>query len=199
MSTQYTTESIVNAIEKLIKQRPGLDTSNYSNVASYQRDANELAALKRKGLQLLYAAKYYGATAEDFLSTKHERIVFYPHSSVDTPQNNQESNEELALHYIAGQYYPIEYRRAALEWVANVMNKVIERLPQEQQNEVKQEVKYILGRNMYKKLIADQKTAMVEDTKEENQTNDLDKKTDIDAVLDPEQHPNMSRAEGPTF
>lgn len=198
MNAEYTAESIVNAIEKLIKQRPGLDPSNYSSVASYQRDANELASLKRKGLQLLYAAKYYGATAEDFLKTKHERIVFRPQSFVDVPNSNQESNKEIALHYIAGQYYPMEYRRAALEWVASAMNKVIERLPQEKQKEVKDEVKHILGRNLYKTLIASQES-IAESIEKDEPENDPDNKMDIDAALDPEQPHDVKYSEGPTF
>lgn len=95
MNTQQQKEAQYQALEAFIKQRPGFCSYNYSTRAQYEQDARPVRKQKTEALRLLACAKARGLD----LTTTSGRLTISERGEVD---------------YITGQYFPTEYRRAAL-------------------------------------------------------------------------------------
>lgn len=93
--TRENFESQYQALESFIKQRPGFCSYNYSTRAQYEQDARPVRKQKNEALRLLACAKARGID----LTTSAGRLTISKSGAVD---------------YITGQYFPTEYRRAAI-------------------------------------------------------------------------------------
>lgn len=98
--------AILNALDRFVAQRPGLDPRNYGDGSSYRAEYREILRDKHHAEALLRAVAWRDAiTAERLLAaSKHS---FSGRLSIDAQPNGA-----VRVDYCTGQYFPTEYRRA---------------------------------------------------------------------------------------
>ena len=95
-----TRADILDALRAFICQRPGLEPGNYGNYADYRTEADRITRDRADALALLNAVAWRESiTAEAMLVELHHRLTW--------------DHERGTLDYCTGQYFPVEYRRAA--------------------------------------------------------------------------------------
>lgn len=115
-----TREQVISMFEQFIAARPHLDPMDYgSEWRAYRNDANAISRQRRTAEQwvgILYSPNEYRV---DLLAD----ALTYAFSG---RLNFEIEDNAPVLRYTAGQYYPLEYRRAAavvLERYANLLNR----------------------------------------------------------------------------
>lgn len=119
-----TATDLVIAIAALVNSRPNLDSSDYgrSGYNAFRADANRVSkdgARARHGIahalaEIQRGNRSYTPTAMLAAQSGRsvDRIEFYLHDYTGMPGGHNESGQRAAVEarYIAGQYYPVEYR-----------------------------------------------------------------------------------------
>jgi hypothetical protein len=127
--------TVLNALETFIKQRPRLEYANYGAPAPYRAEVRSIAKDKKRALEALAAVRRSTTQDPELLADSFRAF-----------SGRLEWNENT-LHYTTGQYFPTEYRKAA----ASVLETYLNALAQKWVTEHPQAFKY--------KTIADVKAA----------------------------------------
>lgn len=116
------TDDLRAAVLALLESRPGLEPRNYvsswrdrDGMRAYRADQRANVRALATGRALL-AEAWLGADLDALMLARPSRIRLYGWTD--------DAGELLAidsLEYIAGQYYPVEYRPAVVGWLADVV------------------------------------------------------------------------------
>ena len=107
-----TKQTIIDALNRWIAQRPGLEFGNYGNVSSYRAEMRSIGRdLQHARTMINYVAWHDSITAEMILSAADNggRLTI----TVD--------GDKVAINYVTGQYWPTEYRRAVCALMSSVI------------------------------------------------------------------------------
>lgn len=107
-----TKNEIISLLRAWINQRPGLDFANYGDVSSYRSELRGITRQRADALQLLRAVELRDSiTADDIreVLTGSGRFQLI------------EDEKGARLDYTTGQYWCVEYRRAACAALASVL------------------------------------------------------------------------------
>jgi hypothetical protein len=97
---------IIAALEKWIRQRPGLEFCNYGDVSAYRSESRSITRDLHHAQALLTAISWRDSiTAEDLLEAAR--------SSYSGRLSLVKTDSGYRVDYCTGQYWPTEYRRAA--------------------------------------------------------------------------------------
>lgn len=106
-----TKSEIVALLRAFVAQRSGIDWRNYSTRESFMADYRRILRAGRDARTLLCAVEQReGITAEDLLPAFRHRL---------TLETRADGTHELR--YVAGQYFPTEYREAVCSALAGVL------------------------------------------------------------------------------
>lgn len=101
-----TKTAILIALDRWIRQRPGLDFGNYGNWASYRAEVRSIGKDLQHARELLRYVELRDSITADML-----REAFRAYSGRLTL--TETDTGAARLDYCTGQYWPTEYRRAA--------------------------------------------------------------------------------------
>jgi len=94
---------LIELLDKFNRSRPGFEIANYSSLSDYRSDLRPVTLAKRHNDTLLsFIARRDSIGADAILSEfgKSRRLTI------------SQGNNGTSVHYTAGQYYPVEYRKA---------------------------------------------------------------------------------------
>lgn len=116
-------QAIIDALRAFVRQRPGLEFANYGDVASYRSESRRIAMDKRHAETLLSAvAKNDGITADMILNASESafsgRLTIKLHTDCYYSECRRKACE---IDYCAGQYFPMEYRKAVAAVCASAL------------------------------------------------------------------------------
>ncbi|NBW08446.1 MAG: hypothetical protein EBR82_10495 [Caulobacteraceae bacterium] len=103
---ETTKEKLLAGLSRFIAQRPGLDFNNYGDSRSYRAELRAITRQRHDAERLLAAVSWRGITAEDIL-----RFTGGGRLECDGGEWS----------YTAGQYWCVEYRRAAAALLASCL------------------------------------------------------------------------------
>ena len=107
-----TKQTIIDALNRWIAQRPGLEFSNYGNVSSYRAEMRSIGKdLQHARAMVNYVAWHDSVTAEMIMSAADNggRLTL----TID--------GDKVRIDYVTGQYWPTEYRRAVCALMSSVI------------------------------------------------------------------------------
>lgn len=104
-----TKEQIIAALDRWIRQRPGLQFGNYGNVSAYRSEMRSITKDRHEAETLLRYVERSQITGEQLAGAF--RHAFSGRLSWDGAK----------LDYTTGQYWPTEYRRAACSVLASAI------------------------------------------------------------------------------
>src|SRR5690242_2748756 len=107
--TDSTKTQILAALDKWIKQRPGLKFGNYGNVSAYRSELRGITKDGRQAKQLLRYVEMSQITGEQLVPAFRRAF------------SGRLSWDGASLSYCTGQYWPTEYRRAVCAVLARVI------------------------------------------------------------------------------
>jgi hypothetical protein len=100
-----TRDKIIEALDAFVRQRPGLEFSNYGDVSAYRSEMRSITKDLHHYRALRCQVELSGITAEQLLA------AFRAYSG--RLSITETSDGKVQLDYCTGQYFPTEYRRAA--------------------------------------------------------------------------------------
>lgn len=106
MSTISLRQNILAALSHFVKSRPGLEFANYGDVSAYRSELRSITRDRHHAEELLAAVSWRESIDADALM-RAARGAFSGRLSI-TPTETWGAQ----IDYCAGQYYPMEYRRA---------------------------------------------------------------------------------------
>ena len=107
-------QNIVEALDKFIRQRPGLEWGNYGSRESYTAEVRSITKDLREARTLLSAVSWRDSiTSEDIV--KAAEGAFSGRLSIE------EKNGKPLVSYCTGQYWPTEYRKAVCAVLASAL------------------------------------------------------------------------------
>ena len=107
-----TKQTIIDALNRWIAQRPGLDFGNYGNVSSYRAELRSIGKdLQHARAMVNYVAWHDSITAEMIMSAADNggRLTLTA------------DGDKVRIDYVTGQYWPTEYRRAVCALMSSVI------------------------------------------------------------------------------
>ena len=107
-----TKQTIIDALNRWIAQRPGLEFGNYGDVSSYRAELRSIGKdLQHARAMVNYVAWHDSITAEMIMSAADNggRLTL----TVD--------GDKVRIDYVTGQYWPTEYRRAVCALMSSVI------------------------------------------------------------------------------
>jgi hypothetical protein len=106
--------TIIHALLDFAAKRPNVEPANYSTLADYRSDARE-ASRQLQDVRELARVAMYECTNDDMIDAAllGSRIEITPWQSDD--------GAGWSISYTAGQYYPLEYRRATATLIARAL------------------------------------------------------------------------------
>ena len=107
-----TKQTIIDALNRWIAQRPGLEFGNYGNVSSYRAEMRSIGRdLQHARAMVNYVAWHDSITADMILSAADNggRLTL----TID--------GDKVRIDYVTGQYWPTEYRRAVCALMSSVI------------------------------------------------------------------------------
>ena len=107
-----TKQTIIDALNRWIAQRPGLEFGNYGDVSSYRAEMRSIGKdLQHARAMVNYVAWHDSITAEMIMSAADNggRLTL----TVD--------GDKVTINYVTGQYWPTEYRRAVCALMSSVI------------------------------------------------------------------------------
>ena len=107
-----TKQTIIDALNRWIAQRPGLEFSNYGNVSSYRAEMRSIGKdLQHARAMVNYVAWHDSITAEMIMSAADNggRLTLTV------------NGDKVRIDYVTGQYWPTEYRRAVCALMSSVI------------------------------------------------------------------------------
>ena len=106
-----TKQTIIDALNRWIAQRPGLEFSNYGNVSSYRAEMRSIGKdLQHARAMVNYVSWHDSITADMILDAAGSGRL----SIVVT-------DGTVAIDYCTGQYWPTEYRHAVCQLMSSVI------------------------------------------------------------------------------
>ena len=105
--------ALLAAIERFVKQRPGLDFGNYGDWRAYQSEMRSIAKDRRQALELLRVASWCLTADQIIDASKH---AFSGRLTISEPTPGR-----FVLDYCTGQYWPTEYRPAVCSVLASAL------------------------------------------------------------------------------
>lgn len=121
MTTPTATTTLINSdiikmLTQFIWKRPGFESGNYSDAASYRADMRLATRQKNDAVTLLnHCEKWCELEDWRYVLSGAERLSIAP------------INGRWAVEYTAGQYYPIEYRGAVARAAATALSSALRR------------------------------------------------------------------------
>jgi len=109
MSTKQT---IIDALNRWIAQRPGLEFGNYGDVSAYRSEMRSIGRdLQHARAMVNYVAWHDSITAEMIMSAADNggRLTLTV------------NGDKVRIDYVTGQYWPTEYRRAVCALMSSVI------------------------------------------------------------------------------
>ena len=107
-----TKQTIIDALNRWITQRPGLEFGNYGNVSSYRAEMRSIGKdLQHARAMVNYVAWHDSVTAEMIMSAADNggRLTLTV------------NGDKVRIDYVTGQYWPTEYRRAVCQLMSSVI------------------------------------------------------------------------------
>lgn len=107
-----TKQTIIDALNRWIAQRPGLEFSNYGNVSSYRAEMRSIGKdLQHARAMVNLCRVARSITAEMIMSAADNggRLTL----TID--------GDKVRIDYVTGQYWPTEYRRAVCALMSSVI------------------------------------------------------------------------------
>ena len=107
-----TKQTIIDALNRWIAQRPGLEFGNYGNVSSYRAEMRSIGKdLQHARAMVNYVAWHDSITAEMIMSAADNggRLTLTV------------NGDKVRIDYVTGQYWPTEYRRAVCALMSSVI------------------------------------------------------------------------------
>jgi hypothetical protein len=98
-----TKNELIELLDKFNRSRPGFDLANYSSLSNYRSDLRPVTLAKRHNDTLLsFIARRDDISVDAILSefSESRRLTV------------SQGDKGPSVHYTAGQYYPVEYRKA---------------------------------------------------------------------------------------
>jgi hypothetical protein len=115
--------SILAALRKFIRQRPGLELCNYGDASSYRSEARGIARDRRDAETLLAAVEACESLTGAMLLEAFPR-AFSGRLKCEVLRPAQDGDAcevRVRLSYCTGQYFPTEYRKAAAAVLASAL------------------------------------------------------------------------------
>lgn len=108
-------QALIDALQRFVAQRPGLEFANYGDVALYRAEMRSITKDRHHAEELIRAVSWRDSlTADDIL-----KAADFAHSGRLAIRETEPG--AFTLDYCTGQYWPTEYRRA----VANVLSAAL--------------------------------------------------------------------------
>ena len=107
-----TKQTIIDALNRWIAQRPGLEFGNYGDVSSYRAELRSIGKdLQHARAMVNYVAWHDSITAEMILDAANDggRLTLTV------------NGDKVRIDYVTGQYWPTEYRRAVCALMSSVI------------------------------------------------------------------------------
>ena len=107
-----TKQTIIDALNRWIAQRPGLEFGNYGDVSSYRAELRSIGKdLQHARAMVNYVAWHDSITAEMIMSAADNggRLTLTV------------NGDKVTINYVTGQYWPTEYRRAVCALMSSVI------------------------------------------------------------------------------
>ena len=107
-----TKQTIIDALNRWIAQRPGLEFGNYGDVSSYRAEMRSIGKdLQHARAMVNYVAWHDSITAEMIMSAADNggRLTLTV------------NGDKVRIDYVTGQYWPTEYRRAVCALMSSVI------------------------------------------------------------------------------
>ena len=107
-------QAIIEALDKFIRQRPGLEWGDYGDHKAYNAEVRSITKDLRQARTLLAAVSWRDSiTAESLIdAAKHS---FSGRLSIE------EKDGKVVIDYCTGQYWPTEYRKAVCAVLASAL------------------------------------------------------------------------------
>jgi len=104
-------QTIIDALNAWVSQRPGLDYGNYGDVSSYRAEVRSIGKdLQHARTMINYVAWHDSITAEMILdAAKSGRLSI------------KADGEKVSIDYCTGQYWCVEYRPAVCRLLSSVI------------------------------------------------------------------------------
>jgi hypothetical protein len=102
-------EEILGALQRFVRSRPGFESCNYGSGSGYRSDVRVATRQLHHAEAMLAAVSWRSVDAEALKS------------ALKSAFGGRLSWENGALHYCAGQYYPMEFRAAACSVLASAL------------------------------------------------------------------------------
>ena len=103
-------ERILGALLELARSRPGFEPGNYGSWADYRSESRAVTRDLHDCVTLASVARSYP-----------EAIIERAELSSSDRLTIREDGETVTVDYCAGQYYPVEYRRAIARFLSGVL------------------------------------------------------------------------------
>ena len=105
--------AIIAALDKWIRQRPGLEFGNYGDVKPYRQELRQIAKDLSDARNLLrYVELRDSITADDLLNAQR---------AYSGRMKIEETDKGVRLEYCTGQYWPTEYRKVVCAILASAI------------------------------------------------------------------------------
>lgn len=107
-------DALLNALEKFIAKRPGLEWGNYGDCTSYRSESRSITKDRHHAETLLrYVSLRDSITADDII--KASKQSFSGRLTITA------EGDGFRIDYSTGQYFPTEYRRAVCAVLASAI------------------------------------------------------------------------------
>lgn len=112
--------AIIHALLDFAAKRPNIEPANYSTTADYRRDARE-ASRQLQDVRELARVGMYECAHDDVIGAA------LMGSRIDVTPWQSDDGAGWTVTYTAGQYYPLEYRRATASLIARALWRALAR------------------------------------------------------------------------
>lgn len=111
--TNFTLEShpALVALINYTAQSPGLEPGNYGTWQDYRNEANQISRQWRKIVELVRIVSFYRITDEQVIEES------------ESSWSGRYEWDGTRWEYTTGQYFPVEYRPAAITILKNLINR----------------------------------------------------------------------------
>lgn len=134
-------QTIINSLRQFIAQRSGIDYRNYGNRESFMADYRPILRAGRDAKILLAAV-----SARDSLTDQD--LVDASNSAFSGRLQFVEKGDSVTVDYTAGQYFAVEYRKAACAVIATALWQYARSSGYETSNEIRKWARQEFGRGI---------------------------------------------------
>jgi len=120
--------ALIDAARTFVNSRPGFSPANYNSAKSYRADVARAVKQRAAALEELKMLRYgfNAMTAWELLTDESlaDIVEIANGKGWGSIKALQTQDGAYRMEFITGQYYPTEYRRAALGWVEEMLNEI---------------------------------------------------------------------------